>query len=293
MEELVNALSSAASDITLNAGTYNLSDAFEGGQYSVTSPVSLRSNGDATVIGSFKIESGSLFLYGINFNGDGADTFIGGDSGASSESVTVRNCDITGYSRFINGKASFGEIEITGNYIHDFGNSGGGGFDVREGSITNFTFSNNTVWKGMREFIRFDKALTGLNSVNIVNNTISEIAGGDGNQGYFIRIQAVAASGINVANNLIMNSPLSLGSKTSYVFIHNNTTSNNEGKVTTANNYFYGCNQDGWFSAMDEATATNGGAVLTASPVADAANGDFTVTDATVKAAGAGDGRWL
>ena len=25
----------------------------------------------------------------------------------------------------------------------------------------------------------------------------------------------------------------------------------------------------------------------------DAANGDFTVTDATVKAAGAGDGRWL
>ena len=294
MEELVNALSSAASDITLNAGTYNLSDAFEGGQYSVTSPVSLRSNGDATVIGSFKIESGSLFLYGINFNGNGADTFIGGDSGASSESVTVRNCDITGYSRFINGKASFGNIEITGNYIHDFGNSGGGGFDVREGSITNFTFSNNTVWKGMREFIRFDSALTGLNSVNIVNNTISEISGGDDNQGYFIRIQAVAASRINVANNLIMNSPQSLGSKTSYVFIHNNTTSNNEGKVTTSANFFYNCNTGGWFDAMDEATATaNGGAVLTASPVADAANGDFTVTDATVKAAGAGDGRWL
>ena len=45
---------------------------------------------------------------------------------------------------------------------------------------------------------------------------------------------------------------------------------------------------------MDQATAiANGGAVLTASPLADPANGDFTVTDATVKAAGAGDGRWL
>ena len=231
----------SGSKITLKAGTYDFtttsaSGLSEGGVYTVSSDLHLAADGDAVIIGSFEVGSGAgdIILDGIIFAGNGESTFIAGAEEASSASITVRNCDITGFSSFINGKASFGDVEINGNYIHDFGNSGGGGFDVREGSITNFTFSNNTVWKGMREFIRFDKALTGLNSVNIINNTISEIAGGDGNQGYFIRIQAAAASGINVSDNLIMNSPLSLGSKTSYVFIHNNTTSNNEGKVTTA-----------------------------------------------------------
>ena len=76
-----------------------------------------------------------------------------------------------------------------------------------------------------------------------------------------------------------------------YPFVHTNTTDTNT--VSVAGNFFYNFHEE-WFSDMDEATATaNGGAVLTASPVADAANGDFTVTDATVKAAGAGDGRWL
>ena len=76
-----------------------------------------------------------------------------------------------------------------------------------------------------------------------------------------------------------------------YPFVHSNTIDANT--VNVARNFFFNFHEE-WFSDMDQATAiANGGAVLTASPLADPANGDFTVTDATVKAAGAGDGRWL
>ena len=298
----------AGQPVQLAAGTYNFAGSgidgmSDDGVYTITNnfDLSAAEGANVKINGAFKLGAGNydILFNGITFDGsNNIKVFIEGETGCEAKSITVSNCEIIGYSSVINNSdkvtPSYGDITFDNNYIHDMGNSSGGGFDPRAGSMKSFTLSNNTIWKGMREFVRFDSKITGLDKVDIVNNTISEITGGEGNQGYFIRIQAKATNGINVAKNLIMNSPQSLGSKSSYVFIHNNTTSNNEGKVTTSANFFYNCNAGGWFNAMDEATATaNGGAVLTVSPVTDAANGDFTVTDATVKAAGAGDGRWL
>ena len=293
MEELINAIAAGSTDFTLSAGTYDFRAAGDGfsdnGVFTLTSDLSLRADGDVSIIGGFNLAAGisNLYLYGIKFEGNSQaiEGFITDEDDAATQSVIVRACEMTGYKRSIfNCAGSHGDVEFSGNIFHDFGADGGGGIDIRGGSITNLTFVNNTLYDGIRDMFRLDAGVTGLNSVNITNNTFSNITGGNSNG--FARIRATAAAGITIANNLFLNMQSS-----NYSFVHNNTVSANT--MNVAGNFFFNCHEE-WFSQMDEATATaNGGAVLTASPVVDAANGDFTVTDATVKAAGAGDGRWL
>ena len=290
--DLGNALAAGATNVTLEAGTYDFStisaSGFDGGTYTITNDLQLSAAGDATIIGAFSLGAGAgeVVLEGLVINGNGSNTSLfSPEDGSAVQSITVRNCDITGYTRsLVNGEASYGDIEFSGNLIHGFGADGGGGIDIRGGSISNLTFINNTLYDGIRDMFRLDEPVTGLNSVTISNNTFSNITGGNSNG--FARIRTSAAAGITIANNIFLNMKSS-----NYSFVHNNTVSANT--VNVEGNFFYDCHED-WFSQMDEATATaNGGAVLTADPVADAANGDFTVTDATVKAAGAGEGRWL
>ena len=289
--DLGNALAAGATNVTLEAGTYDFStisaSGFDGGTYTITNDLQLSAAGDATIIGAFSLGAGAgeVVLEGLVINGNGSNTSLfSPEDGSAVQSITVRNCDITGYTRsLVNGEASYGDIEFSGNLIHGFGADGGGGIDIRGGSISNLRFINNTLYDGIRDMFRLDEPVTGLNSVTISNNTFSNITGGNSNG--FARIRTSAAAGITIANNIFLNMKSS-----NYSFVHNNTVSANT--VNVEGNFFYDCHED-WFSQMDEATATNGGAVLTADPVADAANGDFTVTDATVKAAGAGDGRWL
>lgn len=295
----------AGQPVELKTGTYDFTTATgisglnDDGVYTITNNLEMTAAEGATVTvkGAFKLGAGAqeVTLDGITFNGNNKDinTFIEGTEVSETKSVTVRNCEITAYNKSIfNGPGditpTYGVIEFDNNYIHDIGNSSGGGFDVREGSMTSFTLTDNVIWNGMREFVRFDKAITDLDKVDISHNTIDKITGGSGNQGYFIRIQATAASGIDISYNVIMNSPQDLGSKSNYYFVHNNTTSNNSGKVHTKYNYFWGCTKSGWFSAMNQETAIGGGAVLEDSPVQDETAGNFTITDETVKAAGAG-----
>ena len=289
--DLGNALAAGATNITLEAGTYDFStissSGFDGGTYTITNDMQLSAAGDATIIGAFSLGTGAgeIVLDGLIINGNGSNTALfSPEDGAAAQSITVRNCDITGYTRsLVNGEASYGDVEFSGNIIHDFGADGGGGIDIRGGSITNLTFVNNTLYDGIRDMFRLDAGVTGLNSVNITNNTFSNITGGNSNG--FARIRATAAAGITIANNLFLNMQSS-----NYSFVHNNTVSTST--VNVANNFFFNCHEE-WFSQMDEATATaNGGAVLTASPVVDAENGDFTLTNVTLMAKKVGDPRW-
>ena len=293
MEELVNAIASGANDFTLNAGTYDFRGAVsEDGVLTATSDLTLRGNGNVTVIGGIKLGAGlgSLYLSGIHF--DGGNQALGNfiedvDGATASTSISVRNCEISGYAKSIiyisKGTSSAGAIEFAGNVIHDMG-TGQGAFDIRKGAASSLNVINNTIYNGCRDMFRIDADVAGVNSVTVSNNTFYNITGGNSNG--FARIRATVAGGITISSNIFVDMLSS-----NYPFVHSNTTSANT--VNTANNFFYNFDEE-WFSDMDEATATaNGGAVLTASPVNAPANGDFTVTDATVKAAGAGDGRWL
>lgn len=300
IDELVNAIASGATDFTLNAGTYDFrtpgasgaSGFSEDGVLTASSNLSLRGNGDVTVIGGIKLGAGlsSLYLYGIHF--DGASQAVGNfiedvDGATASTAISVRNCEISGYAKSIifvsKETSSVGDVEFAGNLIHDMG-TGQGSFDIRKGAAVSLTVMNNTIYNGSRDIFRIDADVAGVSGVSISNNTFYNITGENSNG--FARIRAAVSGGITISNNIFVDMLSS-----NYPFVHSNTSSENI--VNISNNFFYNFHEE-WFSDMDEATAiANGGAVLTASPLADPANGDFTVTDATVKAAGAGDGRWL
>ena len=304
MEELLNAISAGSSDFTLSAGTYDFSSVagtgFSDGVYTITSDFALRADGDVTVIGGFDLGTGAgdVTFTGISFRGNNQtiDNFINGvTEEAKAGSIVVKNCNLAEYGKSIfyfaqNGNMSFESLEVSGNIIHDNG-TGQGAFDIRSGNSVggNISIINNTLYNGCREVLRMDADASG--SVNVTNNTFANIPGGN-SRGY-ARFQGTIAGGVQLNNNLFLNIPWKEGqldAEQNYPFISDIA----ENTVTLSNNFFYQVGNN-WFSGdVDQATATaNGGAVLTADPVANAANGDFTVTDATVKAAGAGDGRWL
>ena len=59
-------------------------------------------------------------------------------------------------------------------------------------------------------------------------------------------------------------------------------------------NHFFNCDAANFWTGtytQEEGTA-NGGSVLEADPCADAANGDYTLTNAALKAAGVGAAKW-
>ena len=292
MEELVNAIASGANDFTLNAGTYDFRGSIsEDGVFTPTSDLTLRGNGDVTVIGAFKLGAGvsNLTLSGIHFDGSNkslGDFISDVDGKTNAQSVIIRNCEISNYNKSIiyiskEGSIISGAVEIAGNLIHDMG-TGQGTFDIRKGSVGSLVLTNNTIYNGCRDVVRADTDVLG--SLSAVNNTFSGITGGNSNGFFYVRSHT---TGINIANNIFIKMP-------AYKMMHDTAYKNNSEVISIANNFYFNVGET-WFSGSftQDMGIANGGAVLTESPVKDAANGDFTVTDATVKAAGAGDGRWL
>lgn len=292
MEELVNAIASGANDFTLNASTYDFRGSIsEDGVFTPTSDLTLRGNGDVTVIGAFKLGAGvsNLTLSGIHFDGSNkslGDFISDVDGETNAQSVIIRNCEISNYNKSIiyiskEGSIISGAVEIAGNLIHDMG-TGQGTFDIRKGSVGSLVLTNNTIYNGCRDVVRADTDVLG--SLSAVNNTFSGITGGNSNGFFYVRSHT---TGINIANNIFINMP-------AYKMMHDTAYKNNSEVISIANNFYFNVGET-WFSGSftQDMGIANGGAVLTESPVKAAANGDFTVTDATVKAAGAGDGRWL
>lgn len=292
MEELVNAIASGANDFTLNAGTFDFRGSIsEDGVFTPTSDLTLRGNGDVTVIGAFKLGAGvsNLTLSGIHFDGSNkslGDFISDVDGETNAQSVIIRNCEISNYNKSIiyiskEGSIISGAVEIAGNLIHDMG-TGQGTFDIRKGSVGSLVLTNNTIYNGCRDVVRADTDVLG--SLSAVNNTFSGITGGNSNGFFYVRSHT---TGINIANNIFINMP-------AYKMMHDTAYKNNSEVISIANNFYFNVGET-WFSGSftQDMGIANGGAVLTESPVKAAANGDFTVTDATVKAAGAGDGRWL
>lgn len=295
----------AGQPVELKTGTYDFTTATgisglnDDGVYTITDNLEMTAaeGADVTINGAFKLGAGAkdITIDGITFKGNNSiGNFMEDVEGeTNATSITIRNCVLTGYSKSIiyNSKANsaIGELIISNNMIYDNG-AGQGAFDFREGSATSITLENNTLYNGHREVMRVDINVTG--KVIIANNTFAYIIGG--NKRGYARFNASVNGGIEVSKNLYLNIPWkddgSLDSNQNYPFI----SETNGNTVTFSNNFFFNVGNN-WFSGdVDQTTATkNGGSVLTTVPVANAANGDFSVTDATVKAAGAGDPRWL
>lgn len=299
----------AGQPVQLAAGTYDFTTATgitgldDDGAYTITNDFDLSAaeGADVTINGCFILGASnngspySVKLDGISFTGS-KDRFIEGTTECPSPSIEVTNCEISGYGSSLLSTASstapcnYGEVIFSNNYIHDIGNKAAGIQQRGGGNITSIVFTNNVVSNSLREFIRVDSK-NGNSSisdkVDISSNTFYRIKAGG--ESYFIRIQCTVNNGINVSKNIVARTPVDEDGKTkngTYRFIDSSTDDNST--LTTSANFFYECTHN-WFSGIDEATSTaNGGAVLTADPLPNAASGNFTVTgDAATAGAGA------
>lgn len=192
-------------------------------------------------------------------------------------------------------------VIFKGNLIED-SSDGADYIDMRAGAHHNFIFENNTVANSCRTFIRTDAGHE-MNSALIKNNTFYKVATNSSskdNNG-ILHIRSAAGAGLyeyKVENNFfysILIDPENLPS-------HANgfpKLKSGGGIVPSEirNNYFYNCEEtladySFWKNLSKEDATAQGGAILPSDPCKDAANGDFTLTNAVMMNAGVGDPRW-
>ena len=158
---------------------------------------------------------------------------------------------------------------------------GQGVFDLRKSRLGILTITESTI-KGGRDLVRAD-ASTITGAFSCTANTIDgSNLGVNGNAIMYVR--ATPESYV-FKNNLFLNEKADgksvLLSKTSGITV----------PTLASGNYVWNYDETNFFSGLFTKEVAEMTA-LSADPVKDSANGDYTVTDATVKAAGAGASRW-
>lgn len=208
-------------------------------------------------------------------------------AGSAFAPLSVEDCTIKNYVKgiiYVNAATRIASVLYKGNIIHDIQASGGDFVDIRNGLADKFDFINNTVYNSAlaRDFFRMDAGGTnnfpGVRSViTINNNTFNNICQGTGNRVLYIRL-ANGSHEIHFNKNILANS--------NGQFTNQSATNVTE---RSGNNYFQAPN---YYSTS--VTNSDRGVYTTLDPgFANAAAGNFTVSNVDLKAAGVGDPRWL
>ena len=285
--EMANAIDAGKTALTLKAGTYDLRELAESGVISLIAPLSLSGKGTVEIIGGFKFGAGTTSFVAENIRFNGADKTLGNAfeiaETVEMSQIKIVGCDIFAYNKSLfygNGADSqIALFDFEKNLVHGFG-TGQGMIDIRKGAYTAINVSKNTFYDGGRDFIRCDKDIAG--SIAIVNNTFAACSIDAGNGLLWVRSCAADPSKYNVTKNLFLNLT---GEKT--VLAKSGAT-----VPTMSSNWFFNVGPAFWTGAISQEVATAGGAVLEADPCAASAEFNFRLTDATLKAADAGDPRW-
>lgn len=299
-EELLNAIAVGKSAITLNSAVYDLT-AVEGnesvstGVLTITAPLTLKGvskNGvKPQIVGAIKLGEGVSSFVAQNIAFDGKENSIGNAieiaAAITASKIQLRGCELNAYSKSAYYQPSsvtgceIALLHVSGCTMSNFG-TGQGMFDMRAGNYGSILIENSTICNGGRDFIRADVG-TNAKSIAIRSNTFASTGIGAGNGLLWVR---AAADSYVVANNLFINES---AEGTATLLAKTGAT-----KATMQNNHFFNCDADNFWTGaytQEEGTA-NGGSVLEADPCADAANGDYTLTNATLKAAGVGAAMW-
>ena len=299
VEDLMAAVAAGKNDIILAASgsPYTLADT-----WTVTAPLKLSGEEGATkpeLIGSFKLsgaEVGNVTLCNLALSGNNlalGSLLEVADAALVAGAVKVVDCEIYGYNKSmiyasVEG-AKISSVTFDGDYIHDTG-TGQDGFDCRKGEVDSIIVTNTTVSRALREMFRVDAAVV-CNYIELSNSTINATAQNYAKKGAVLYVRGVVGNVI-VKNNLFMNEQDLIS------FFRAK-----EAAVTPllSNNWFYGCGTN-WFAVLDDTkpynnvqmaeAVANGGGVLSADPVADAANANFTLNNPVLQACGVGDPRW-
>ena len=223
----------------------------------------------------------SLVFENLAVEGDGANNIFNVKEAIAAKQIVIRNNIISkaGKSVFYdNTGGAATSIVIRNNVIKELG-GGQGTIDLRKSSVVNLSIENNTVIGG-RDFLRADKT-TVTGGINVDNNTFDGVTLNHGNGIFHVRAEGINFS---VRRNLFLNENG-----------ENNLMAKAGDQVPAmAGNFYYNCTSEKVFAgAIDQATATgNGGVVLSADPVKDAANGDYTLVDALCLSSNVGAARW-
>ena len=250
---------------------------------------------------------GSVVLRNLEIVGDGTSVLVDDKTVAApvADTVAVYDCWLHGTKALYDnsGKAASNVqyVIFKGNLITD-SSDGADYIDMRAGAHHNFIFQNNTVANSCRTFVRTDAGHE-MNTALIKNNTFYKVAtnaGSKDNNG-ILHIRSAAGAGLysyEVSSNFF------------YSILIDTEPGNANGfpkfkskggivPATVANNWFYNVEEreekaaySFWsFMSREEATA-RGGAVLPSDPCKNAEAYDFTLTNAVMMNAGAGDPRW-
>ena len=250
-------------------------------------------HGSVSIAGAETI--GRFLSQGIEWNGNDGSTgrHVQMKSGDITD-VTYRNCTITGYSDglfYNNAGGTVSSVTYEGCDIYDIPGSGGDGIDIRKGELGNLNFINNTVYNGLRTFLRIDADVTVTGKLTVRNNTfmgISTAIEGSNNRG-FLGIRTETASGkVEIASNIFLH-------MTGFSTMISTSAQNLAGtSYSFSNNHFFDVAEEFFNDKCAEATAiAGGGSVLAADPCFNSAGMNFHLTNSTLVNAKVGDPRWL
>lgn len=199
----------------------------------------------------------------------------------------MEDCVVRNYTKgliYVNKKAWIQSVLFKGNIIYSIECNGGDFIDFRNGLATTFDFTNNTVYNSAlaRDFFRMDAGgsanFPGIKSIiTINNNTFYNVSNGSSRRMLYIRL---ASHEITFNKNI-------LAATEGYYTNQASTTI----KEMSKNNYFNAPNFTG--STTSGAKNDTGDFTQLDPGFANAANGDFRVSNLTLKAAGIGDPRWI
>lgn len=208
------------------------------------------------------------------------------DSTTPYAALSVQDSEIKNYGKgimYVNKKALIESVTFSGNTIHSIEGNGGDFIDFRTGLAKSLLFENNTVYNSVlaRDLFRMDGGgstnFPGITSaITIRTNTFNNVSIGASNRFLYIRL---ASHTINFSKNIIANS----GGYYSNQPLTTITTMAN-------NNYFAAPN----FTTSTTSNAKNdAGPFTTLDPgFANAATGNFTVTNEDLKLNGIGAPKW-
>ena len=315
VDDLLNAISSGKTDITLAYST----TPYEIGTVALTAPLRLKGqkSGDAlpVVKGNFTVAgeiAGSVILRNLEFDGNGVSGAVIAevkDAPVTADTIAIYDSYIHDFAKALydnSGKAASCVQNLIFNGIHVANSSNGADFiDMRNGHYHRVLVVNSTFANSARTFFRTD-AGSEINYVTVRNNTFYKVAtnaSSKDNNGLF-HIRSAAGAGMidyRIMNNLFYSIQIETDPENANgypKFISKNPAALKPNVI--ANNYFYNIEERedkaaySWWTVncSREEGLAGGGAVLPADPCKDAANGDYTLTNAVAMNSNIGDPRW-
>ncbi len=233
--------------------------------------------------------SNNLKLENLILQGSGNTITVNNSNGGE---ILVTNCEVTGYGSFLTESndtqiGTINKFTIDNCVIHDMA-SGKRFVDYqkKKSFIAEFTLKNSTVYNSCAgsDFIRFDRHATKGNIVNVTNCTLYGLEATS--KGLFY-IRSNSAGSKEFTANI---SKCIFAQMSDKVFFSQDTKTDN---LVFAGNYYFNAPS---LLAIPEGglgKVTDASGVTVEPGFKDAANGDFTVSNETLKDKRIGDPRWL